>query len=152
MNTKMNKVIDGVSLVKLKVIEDQRGAVLHMLRSDSQLFDEFGEIYFSQINPGIVKAWKRHQSMTQKITVPMGLVKFVVYDDRLESPTRGNVVEYTLGRPDSYNLLIIPPRLWYGFKGISREPSLVANCPNIPHDPGESENVSLENFQLKYTW
>ncbi len=147
-----DRVIEGVISVPLKVIEDDRGAVLHMLRADSQHFNGFGEVYFSQVNPGAVKGWKRHRLMTQRFAVPMGRIKIVIHDDREGSPTRGRTEEHILGRPDAYRLLIIPPMLWYGFQGLGKAPSVMTNCSDIPHDPGESDQMSLETETIPYAW
>jgi dTDP-4-dehydrorhamnose 3,5-epimerase len=131
--------IEGVVVQSLRVIEDDRGAVLHMLRSDWNLFIGFGEVYFSEIKPGLFKGWKRHLRTTQHLTVPVGAVKFVLYDDRMESRSRGCIEHARLGRADEYRLLIIPPGIWYGWKCLTEYPALVANCVNEPHDPAESE-------------
>lgn len=133
--------IDGVVAAPLRVIEGARGAVLHMLCADWPLFTGFGEVYFSEINPGVVKAWKRHRRMTQRLAVPVGRVKFVLYDDRSDSLTRSHVATCELGRPDAYRLLIIPPGVWYGWQGLALAPSLLANCTDLPHDPAESDYV-----------
>lgn len=143
---------DGVVLQPLKVIEDERGAVMHMLRADSPLFCRFGEVYFSEVNPGIVKAWKRHSRMTQHFAVPVGRIRFVLYDDRTGSPTKGILSEIELGRPDAYRLLIIPPGIWYGFTGLADRPSIVANCADLPHDPQESENREQGSALIPYDW
>lgn len=131
--------ITGVTRLPLRVIEDSRGAVLHMLRENSPVFRRFGEVYFSEINPGAIKAWKRHRRMTQNLAVPVGLVKFVLYDDRSNSETRGRTAVHVVGRPDAYVLLVVPPRVWYGFQGLGSAPSIVANCTDLPHDPEEAE-------------
>jgi len=149
---KMDGQIKGVAIQPLKVIEDERGAVLHMLRADSPLFAGFGEIYFSQVNPGVIKGWKRHTRMTQRYAVPVGKVKVVIYDDRKGSPTEGLTLEYLLGRPDDYKLLIIPPMVWYGFQGLSEAPSIICNCSDIPHDPGESEQMDVNAQLINYAW
>lgn len=146
------KNIFGVEEYPLKVIGDERGAVLHMLRNDSQYYTTFGEVYFSEVNHGIIKGWKRHLRMTQHFAVPKGLVKVVVYDDRCSSPTQGLVAEYLLGRPDRYNLLVIPPLLWYGFQGAADEPSLLCNCTDLVHDPTESERLDLAAERIPYVW
>lgn len=139
--------IDGLTVTPLQQVADERGAVLHMLRADEPDFLAFGECYFSQINAGVIKAWKRHRRQCQNIAVPVGRVRFVIYDDRERSPTRGTLNIVELGRPDDYARLRIPPFLWYGFKGIAQQPSLIANCVDIPHDPAESEGLDLELLQ-----
>ena len=144
--------IEGLHVEPLREIADDRGAVLQMLRCDSPLLTAFGEVYFSEIKPGVIKAWKRHRSMTQHITVPVGRIRVVVYDDRPESRTNGALAEYQIGRPDSYCLLRIPPMIWYGFQGVAETASLIANCTDIPHDPKGSEVGGLDEGIVPYRW
>jgi dTDP-4-dehydrorhamnose 3,5-epimerase len=144
--------IHGVMQQPLGQIEDARGAVLHMLRGDSPLFTRFGEVYFSLVRPRVVKGWKRHRLMTQHFAVPMGQIRLALFDDRPDSPTRGQVEEYVLGRPDHYCLLRIPPLVWYGFQGLGPEEALVANLTDLPHDPAESEGRPLDTAEIPFTW
>ncbi len=144
-------MIDGVQIVPLRQIVDERGKVMHMLRADAAHFQGFGEIYFSVVNPGAIKAWHMHRRMTLNYAVPVGQIKFVLFDDRTASPTRGEVQELYLG-PDSYNLVVVPPMVWNGFKGIATGPTLVANCASIPHDPAEIERKSPFDPSIPYDW
>jgi dTDP-4-dehydrorhamnose 3,5-epimerase len=144
--------IAGVLIQPLKQIVDQRGAVLHMLRHDSPLFQGFGEVYFSLVLPGAVKAWKRHRVMTQYFAVPMGGIRLMFYDGREDSPSRGRLEEHILGRPDHYCLVRIPPLLWYGFQGLGTAPSLVANLSDYAHDPQESEGLPPDSPDIPYGW
>ncbi|HWA24559.1 MAG TPA: dTDP-4-dehydrorhamnose 3,5-epimerase family protein [Lacunisphaera sp.] len=144
--------IEGVAIHPLKVLADGRGAVLHMLRGDVSLGAKFGEIYFSEVNPGVVKGWKKHLQMTQRLAVPVGRVQFVIYDGRPGSTTRGQLASWTLGRPEHYRLLVIPPGVWYGFQGIAPGPSLIANCADLPHDPAESVQARLDGEEVPYRW
>lgn len=144
--------IVGVSARPLRVIPTEGGPVLHVLRADSPEFTAFGEVYCSEVLPGAIKAWKRHKLMTQHFAVPVGRVLFVLFDDRPDSPSRGNLAEYTLGRPDEYSLLTLPPLVWYGFKGLAETPSLVINCPDLMHQPEESERADLDAPWIPYVW
>ena len=130
--------IYGLRIIPLKEISDQRGTVLHMLRSDSENFKKFGEIYFSEINPGYVKTWKKHLKMTQNFAVPAGKGIFKFYDDRSDSKSFGFKEKIIIGRPDNYYLITVPPLIWYSFENIVDKHSLVANCSSIPHDPSET--------------
>jgi dTDP-4-dehydrorhamnose 3,5-epimerase len=150
--TQKSSHISGLSIEPLKQIEDERGAVLHMLRADSPLFSKFGEIYFSLVNPGIIKAWNRHRAMSQHLAVPIGQICLVIYDDRAKSPSRDQVDEILVGRPRNYFLVRIPPMLWYGFQGIGETPSLVANCTDMPHDPFEMEKRDIDDAPIPYRW
>lgn len=143
--------IDGLRVSPLRRIPDERGAIMHMLRSDSDGFERFGEIYFSLVYPGVVKGWHQHLQMTLNYAVPVGMIKLVCYDDREGSPTRGNVAEMFVGEL-SYCLVTIPPLVWNGFKGIGTRPALVANCSTIPHDPDEILRMDPFTPDVPYDW
>jgi dTDP-4-dehydrorhamnose 3,5-epimerase len=145
-------MIEGVTVTPLRQIADDRGKVMHMLRCDSPLFRQFGEIYFSCVNPGAVKAWKLHKAMTLNLAVPHGRVKFVLYDERPGSSTHGQIDEIILGEPDNYCLLTIPPSIWNGFQGLDEGASIVANCATLPYDPAEVCRRETSDQQIPYRW
>ena len=122
------------------------------MRSDAPEFTTFGECYFSEMIPGAVKAWKRHSEQTQHLAVPIGRVRFVIYDDRELSPTNGSLEVVELGRPDHYNRLRIPKGLWYGFTCLSDQPALIANCTDEPHDPTDTELRPELDPRIPYHW
>ena len=144
-------MIDGVTLTPLQQIHDERGKVMHMLRSDSPIFTQFGEIYFSCTYPGAIKAWHLHRQMTLNYAVIYGEIKCVLFDDRPSSVTRGCVKEYFLS-PENYCLLTVPPLVWNGWKGIGNKVSIVANCATIPHDPNEIERKPANDPSIPYDW
>jgi dTDP-4-dehydrorhamnose 3,5-epimerase len=144
-------VIDGVAVRPLRRIPDERGMVMHMLRADDPHFEKFGEIYFSTVYPGVVKGWHRHQRMTLNYAVVSGMVKLVLYDDRDDSKTRGQLMELFVGE-SNYALVTVPPMVWNGFKGIARDAAIVANCATIPHDPTEIERLDPLSPAIPYRW
>ena len=143
--------IEGVKITPLRQICDERGKIMHMLRSDAPVFEKFGEIYFSVVNPGVIKAWHIHKEMTLNYAVVSGLIKFVLYDDRPSSPTRGGLMEIFLG-PDNYQLVTVPPMVWNGFKGVAAAPSIVANCATLAHDPAEISRMDPFENHIPYDW
>lgn len=144
-------MIDGVKIRALKQFLDERGKVMHMLRCDVKDFQGFGEIYFSCIYPGAIKGWHIHKHMTLNYAVPYGNIKFVLYDDRPDSPTRGELQEIFLGS-DNYQLVTVPPMIWNGFKGIGAEIAIVANCASTPHDPEEIDRLDPFDKSIPYDW
>jgi len=144
-------MIEGVFIKQLRQIKDERGSVMHMLRCDSPLFNKFGEIYFSVVNPGTVKAWKKHFKSTQHFAVPVGKIKLVIYDDRKDSLSYQKLDAFEIG-VSNYYLVKIPPGIWYGFKGLSSFPSVIANCTDLPHDPTESKNLEPQSQYVPYDW
>jgi dTDP-4-dehydrorhamnose 3,5-epimerase len=144
-------MIDGVRVVPLARVPDERGTVMHMLRRTDPHFVEFGEIYFSTIYPTVVKGWHRHALMTLNYACVSGRIKLVLFDDRDGSPTRGELMEVFLG-PDQYSLVVIPPGVWNGFKGMGTETAIVANCASHPHDPTRSERLDPFDNDIPYDW
>jgi len=145
--------IEGVQVVPLERIADERGTVYHMLRRSDPHFQEFGEIYFSSIYQGVVKGWHLHEEMGLNYSCVHGRIKLALYDDRDGSPTRGTVQEVFLGA-DHNVLVVVPPRVWNGFKGMAPR-SLLANCATLPHDhPSLARSRRLDPFdnEIPYDW
>lgn len=144
-------MIEGVKITPLRQILDERGKIMHMMRREDTLFEKFGEIYFSCVYPGAIKGWHIHKEMVLNYAVPHGNIKFVLYDDREASPTRGELQELFLG-PDNYNLVTVPPMVWNGFKGIGNEMSIVANCSSISHRTDEIDRLDPFDPLIPYDW
>ena len=144
-------MIEGVEVVPLRRIPDERGTIMHMLRRTDPHFCEFGEIYFSTIYRDVVKGWHRHHEMTLNYACVFGRIKLVLYDDREGSPSNGEIVELFLG-PDEYSLVVIPPEIWNGFKGMSDPYAIVANCSTHPHDPSRSRRLDPFANDIPYDW
>ena len=142
--------IEGVQIVPLRRIPDERGTIYHMLKATDPHFQEFGEIYFSSIYRDVVKGWHRHDLMTLNYCCIFGRVKVVVHDDREGSDTRGATQEIFIGE-DNHSLVVIPPNIWNGFKGMS-DRSIVANCATHPHDPTGSHRLDPYENDIPYDW
>lgn len=143
--------IDGVIVTPLKKIPDERGCIFHMLRCDDPAFEKFGEIYFSMVYPGAIKGWHLHKKMTLNYAVIQGMVKLVLYDDRVKSPTKGNLTELFAGE-ENYVRIKIPSGIWSGLKGIGTKPALLANCATHPHDPDDMIRLNPFSKKIPYCW
>ena len=121
------------------------------IRADSPGFAGFGEVYFSCVYPGAIKAWHIHTEMVLNYAVPVGMIKLVLYDDREGSPTLGECMELFLGR-DQYVRVTVPPRVWNGFKGIGTEMAIMSNCASIPHRPDEIHRLDPYDSRIPYDW
>ena len=146
-----DETIEGVSVVPLARIPDERGTIMHMLKRTDVHFLEFGEIYFTTIYPEVVKGWHRHREMTLNYACIFGRVKIVLYDDRAGSATRGALQEIFLG-PDNHSLVIIPPGVWNGAKGMGAPFSIIANCCTHPHDPSLTTRLDPFDNHIPYDW
>lgn len=144
-------MINGIIQTPLKQIHDERGKVMHMLRSSDPHFQKFGEVYFSWIYPDIIKAWHKHIEMIMNYAVPIGTIKLVLYDDRPDSITYQQINEFFMNC-ENYYLLTIPNGIWYGFKSVGSQPAMVVNCSTIPHDPKEIVRIDFDDPLIPYSW
>jgi dTDP-4-dehydrorhamnose 3,5-epimerase len=147
----MIRHIDGVRVVPLRQIVDERGKVMHMLKATDPHFLGFGEIYFTCAWPGTVKAWHIHQTMTVNNAVLVGHAKLVMYDLREGSPSKGVLQEVFLGE-DNYCLVQIPPGIANGYKAYGDRMVVMANCATEPHDPAEMLRREPFDPEIPYDW
>jgi dTDP-4-dehydrorhamnose 3,5-epimerase len=140
--------IDGVTLIPLKIIKGDKGNVMHALKSEEESFKTFGEAYFSTIHYNEIKGWKKHHQMILNIVVPVGKIKFVIFDDRKNSSTQNCFFETVLST-ENYYRLTLQPGLWMAFKGMNEGLNMLLNIASIPHNPQEAENVPIE--AINYT-
>jgi len=142
-------LVDGVKVTDQKIIRLSDGNVFHSMKSLDDDFNGFGEAYFSSINYGAVRAWKRHAKMTLNIVVPIGKIRFVLFDDRAKSSTvnQFSVIELSV---TNYKRLTVPPMLWMGFQGMSKNTNMLLNIADMPHDPKEADRKELN--EIKFNW
>ena len=143
-------MIDGVLITPLREIETQGGNVFYAMKASESGYRGFGEAYFSTMQSGKVKPWKRHNQMTLNLVVPVGKIRFVIFDDRADSRSKGKFVEVILGRPEQYARLTVPPGLWMAFQGVAEGTSWLLNVADLAHDPAESERRPL--VEIPYDW
>ena len=143
--------IKDVIITELKVIKDERGKVMHMMRNDSSVFKSFGEIYFSTIYKDAVKAWHLHKEATLNYACIKGKVKLVLFDDREDSSSKSTYEEVIL-TPEKYFLISIPPNIWNGFKGVDEGESIIANCLNLPHNEKEMVREDPYSKKFQFNW
>ena len=134
---------------KLKIINVSGGDVLRGLKSNEMAYNGFGELYFSEVNFGEIKAWKKHKKMVMNLIVPCGEVKFVFFDDR-KNPIITNRFQEIVISKRNYKRITVPPNIWFGFKGIGKENNLVVNLSNIEHSENEVERKEI--FKINYNW
>jgi len=140
-------MIKDIIVTPLNVIDTLGGDVMHVMKKSSVGYVDFGEAYFSNINSGVIKAWKRHKNMTLNIIVPFGKIKFVLFDDRVKS--KCHFQEFIISK-DNYCRLTVPPMVWTGFQGMSGGDSMLLNIADIEHDSNEVDRLEIE--KINYNW
>ena len=143
-------MIDGVLITTLAVIDTIGGNVLHGMKYSEQGYSGFGEAYFSFVESGVVKGWKRHKEMVLNLIVPVGSINFVLFDDRPNSRSKNQFQEVTLSRNNNYCRLTVPPKIWVGFQGMDEKSSMLLNIANIEHSPDEVERIGIK--AIEYVW
>jgi dTDP-4-dehydrorhamnose 3,5-epimerase len=139
-------MISELILTPLKIINLDAGDILHIMKYSASGFKGFGEAYFSTVNHGQVKAWKKHNKMTVNLVVPIGQIGIAVHDLRENSCTNGEFFSISLSL-NNYQRLTIPPRVWFGFKGLS-EQNYLLNIASIEHDPSEIDTCDISSFDF----
>lgn len=120
------KLIEGVKVVNLRKIVDERGHLMEILRNDDPHFIKFGQVYITTNNPGVIKGWHYHKKQIDFAACVHGMIKMALYDAREDSPTFGLVNEFFLGEHNPIAVLI-PAGVYHGWKGISTYPSITVN-------------------------
>ncbi len=144
-------MIEGVKIIPLRQIADERGKIMHMLKATDPHFIGFGEIYFSCAWPGAVKAWHIHKSMTINNAVISGRAKLVMYDLREGSTSKGVIQEVFLGE-DNYVLVQMPPGIANGYNAYGDKMVILANCATEPHGPDEIVRLDPFTSEIPYDW
>ncbi len=146
-------MIDGVIVKKLKVIADERGRLMEILRSDDNFFEKFGQVYMTTAYPGVVKGWHYHKKQSDNMAVVKGMMKIVLYDSRKESATFGEVNEIIAGIHNPV-LVNIPPFVYHGFKCISEDEAIVVNTPTEVYNYAEPDEfrVPAHGSDIPYSW
>ena len=146
-------MIKGVKIKKLKVIPDERGRLMEILRCDEEIFKKFGQIYMTTNYPGVVKAWHYHKKQTDNVCCLKGMIKIALYDAREGSPTKGELNEFFVGEHNPC-LVVIPNGVYHGWKCISETESIVISAPTEPYNYKEPDEYRLppDTKEIPYDW
>ena len=146
-------MIQGVRVKELRVIPDERGRLMEILREDDDQFQRFGQIYATTTLPGVVKAWHFHRSQTDNICCIHGMIKLALYDDRENSPTRGEINQYYLGVHQP-QLVQVPEGIYHGWMCVSSEEAIIINVPTKAYDYDHPDEVRLDphDNDIPYNW
>jgi dTDP-4-dehydrorhamnose 3,5-epimerase len=146
-------MIEGVKAKRLRVIPDERGRLMEILRADDELFQQFGQVYITTTYPQVVKAWHFHKIQTDNIAVVKGMVKFALYDPREGSPTKGEVNEFYIGEHNPM-LIQVPKEVCHGWMCISQEESIAINVPTEVYHYEEPDEYRIHphDNDIPYDW
>ena len=146
-------MITGVTVKKLKLVPDERGYLMEMMRCDDPFFNEFGQVYVSATYPGVVKGWHFHSEQSDNIVCVSGMIKLVLYDSRKTSETYGQLQEFFIGENNN-TLVHVPKGVYHGWKCVSEKMALVVNCPDRMYDYKKPDEHRLDPHKndIPYSW
>ena len=146
-------MISGVKVKKLKVIPDERGRLMEILRNDEAAFKKFGQVYMTTAKPGVTKAWHYHKKQDDNFTCVYGKMKLALYDARKDSPTYKEINEFIIS-PEDPMLVTIPRLVYHGFKCVSDVEAIVINTPTEPYDHKRPDEYRLDMYDndIPYDW
>ena len=146
-------MIEGVKVKNLKFISDERGRLMEILRCDDEIFKKFGQVYVTTTYPGVVKAWHLHKIQCDNICCIKGMVKVVLYDTRKNSPTKGEINEFSIGN-DNHCVISFPPGIYHGWKCISKDEAFVINTPTEAYNRESPDEYRLppDTKEIPYKW
>ncbi len=147
------KLIEGVKIKSLKVIPDERGRLMEILRDDDELFIKFGQVYMTTVNKGVIKAWHYHKKQADSFACVKGMIKLALYDSREDSKTKGLVNEFFIGEHNPL-LVQIPKGVYHGFKGISFPEAIIINIPTEHYNYDDPDEFRLDPYDndIPYDW
>ena len=146
-------MINAVELKKLRVVADESGRVAEILRSDEDLFAQFGQVQMLAVYPGVVKAWHYHRIQTDNMAVVKGMMKLALYDGRAASPTNGEVNDFVVGEHNPL-LIQVPPGVFHGFKCIGESEAILINLPTHLYNYKDPDVFAVPAHQndIPYNW
>lgn len=146
------ELIEGVKVKKLRLIPDERGRLMEILRCDEEIFQKFGQVYMTTNYPGVIKAWHYHKKQTDNVCCLKGMIKMALYDAR-ETKTKGEINEFFIGEHNPM-LISIPPKVYHGWKCISEIESIVISIPTEPYNYKKPDEYRLppDTEEIPYDW
>lgn len=146
-------MIKGVHAKQLRVLPDERGRLMEIMRNDDDVFQKFGQVYMTTTYPGVVKAWHLHKRQTDNVCCVLGMIKLVLYDQRADSPTFKEVNQFYLGVHNPL-LVQIPANVYHGWMCVSQEEAVIVNVPTEVYNRKDPDEHRLDphNNDIPYKW
>ena len=147
------ELIDGVKIKDLKVIPDERGWLMEILRNDDEIFTKFGQVYLTTAYPNVTKAWHYHKRQTDTFGCVSGMMKVALYDARKDSPTYGKINEFFIGEKNP-KLISVPPGVYHGFKAVGDQTAYFLSIPDEPYNYKEPDEFRIlpDSDEIPYDW
>ena len=139
-----NAPIEGVIFRPTRPVPHEDGTVAEIARTMwPEITQPIVHVHVTTTEPGRIRAWGLHQESTDRLFVVKGLVSIVVYDGRLDSPTRGCLNEWKVSERNP-GLVVIPPNLYHGWKNIGTSEAFIINMPSSAYNHDAPDALDLD--------
>ena len=144
--TDKSDIIKGVFVKKLKVIPDDRGFLMEMIRNDDPFWkNKFGQVYMTVCKPGYVKGWHYHNLQDDHFVVIKGTGRVLLYDNRKDSPTKGNYLEFIMGENNPL-CVVIPKGVLHGIECNEDEECYLVNTVTEAYNYSNPDEFRVDPF------
>ncbi|MFN3301496.1 MAG: dTDP-4-dehydrorhamnose 3,5-epimerase family protein [Patescibacteria group bacterium] len=150
-------MIEGVKIKKLKVIKDDRGFLMEILRSDDKIFEKFGQVYITFCKYGVAKAWHYHKLQDDYFVCLQGKALVGLYDARKKSKTYGKIAKFILVGPEEKGqqiVLKIPKGVVHGFTALTKKGAKILNVPTKVYNYKKPDEYRLpwQTKEIPFKW
>jgi dTDP-4-dehydrorhamnose 3,5-epimerase len=129
-------MIQGVQVIPLVAHMDDRGYLIEIARHADDpephgVVHQFGQVYLvGDMTRGTIRAFHKHEELWDWFFISHGSAKFVLVDDREDSPTKGEMMTAVVGerRPA---LLVVPPGVYHGWMSLEDDTQMVSTASHV---------------------
>ncbi len=124
-------MIDGVSVIPLVARMDDRGYLIEIARATGSegphaVVHQFSQVYLvGDMTAGTIRAFHKHQELWDWFFISHGSAKFVLKDDRQDSPTHNELAVIVTGERNP-SLLVVPPGVYHGWMALEDDTQMVS--------------------------
>jgi dTDP-4-dehydrorhamnose 3,5-epimerase len=126
-------MIQDVQVIDLMAHYDDRGYLVEIARHADDpephgVVHRFGQVYLvGDMTRGTIRAFHKHNELWDWFFISHGSAKFVLQDDRPDSPTYGELMTVVTGerRP---RLIVVPPGVFHGWMSLEDDTQMISTA------------------------
>ena len=139
--------IQDAQNILLTVHEDERGYLFEIIHVTDPFMTQFGQVYIvGDRVPLVVRAFHKHAELHDWFRIVRGSAKFVLVDDRSDSPTYQKFDQVVLS-DRKVSLLVVPPGIYHGWMSLEPDTIMVSTASHVYNREKPDEvRVPPDNF------
>ena len=145
-------MIDGVIVKRLVTHSDERGFFRELFRFPEEFSDvPVGQLSHSLVNEGVIKAWHGHKVQSQWNYVVSGLIKVGLHDNRNDSLTYKETMDFLIGDGQKPTAYFFPPGVLHGYKCV-KGPMQIIYVTSGVYNLEDEMRVPIVELNIGYSW